>query len=181
MNKDSRVKDKLTGEIIDKSLSLSVKPRGKSRFIYFKNKENMETYLISLYIKDSDMHYWNTMNDLIVEILKPNKDETVPVKVWKYFNDLRKLIDSRFSVYCLQSSKQQMIQFRNSKLNPDLSFRSNYLLKYVKENILIFTNNYTKVFTAERDLSKIYNGVVVNVPSKQVKNNLIERYINNGL
>ena len=39
MNKDSRVKDKLTGEIIDKSLSLSVKPRGKSRFIYFKNKE----------------------------------------------------------------------------------------------------------------------------------------------
>ena len=53
--------------------------------------------LISLYIKDSDMHYWNTMNDLIVEILKPNKDETVPVKVWKYFNDLRKLIDSRFS------------------------------------------------------------------------------------
>ena len=50
MNKDSRVKDKLTGEIIDKSLSLSVKPRGKSRFIYFKNKENMETYLISLYI-----------------------------------------------------------------------------------------------------------------------------------
>ena len=74
-----------------------------------------------------------------------------------------------------------MIQFRNSKLNPDFSFRSNYLLKYVKENILIFTNNYNKVFTAERDLSKIYNGVVVNVPSKQVKNNLIERYINNGL
>ena len=57
MNKDSRVKDKLTGEIIDKSLSLSVKPRGKSRFIYFKNKENMETYLISLYIKDSDTTY----------------------------------------------------------------------------------------------------------------------------
>ena len=42
MNKDSRVKDKLTGEIIDKSLSLSVKPRGKSRFIYFKNKEACE-------------------------------------------------------------------------------------------------------------------------------------------